>query len=378
MRGRWQVFAKVKGRVVAKSYSLDTALDVLKAKRRDLIARATLGPEPSPDLGDCDLFPDEAEHYLTLVGGMPSFADRAYEIRQWSAAFETRSRATIKSKDIRQVLETWRVSGRADGGPLAPGSLNRRRTALMHLYTTLDGKSAANPVKDVPVYDESAAEQIRAQPPMALARIIGRVQALKWKTRRPAHQGTRRAPSKTKARLWLMLCTGWPPAQIMTLQPTDLDAAHERVWVAGRKKGKGSKGRWLPLVPGAIQAVRRFFAAKATGRFSTSGMHKAFQRALAAENRWRQQHGQPRLPHMSPYACRHTFGTELAKVVKDERVIQEMLLLTNPQQVRRYTEAATASRLEQARADLRRRFGAKVRQQVARGLRGRGTARKRA
>src|SRR6185295_12121548 len=37
---------------------------------------------------------------------------------------------------------------------LSPSAVNKRRTALQHLFTVLDGKSAPNPVKNVPKFRE--------------------------------------------------------------------------------------------------------------------------------------------------------------------------------------------------------------------------------
>lgn len=348
----WQVFARVRGEFRSRSFALDTDIHELK-RQRDLLKTESYYGERI-DAAHGPTFAEDARAYLKLVESMPSFDDRKYDIECWVEAFRGRARSSIAGRDIQHVLERWRKSGKVNGEGLSPSSLNKRRTALMSLWTRLDGKGAANPVKDVPEYDESESEQIRALPPRTMARLIGRIGRSHWKIRRKEYRGKRRAPSKTRARLWLMLCTGWPQAQVMRLKAEHIDLAKEAVWIASRRKGKGAKGRWLPLVPGAIRALQRFIAADAWGDFSTSGMHKSFQLALEAENAHRVRWKKPAIPHASPYTARHTFGTELAKVVKDERVIQEMMLLTNPAQVRRYTEAATADRLEAARAQLQR------------------------
>lgn len=354
----WQVFAKVRGEFRSRSFPLDTELNELKRQRDLLKTESYYGERIEAAHGPT--FVEDARAYLKLVASMPTFDDRKYEISRWTEAFRGRARSSITGRDIQHVLERWRKTGKVSGDGLSPSSLNKRRTALMSLWTRLDGKGAANPVKDVPEYDESESEQIRALPPRTMARLIGRIGRSHWKIRRKEHRGTRRTPSKTRARLWLMLCTGWPQAQLMRLKLEHVDRAKEAVWIAPRRKGKGAKGRWLPLVPGAIRALERFIAADAWGTFSTSGMHKSFQLALEAENAHRVRWKKPAIPHASPYTARHTFGTEFAKVVKDERVIQEMMLLTNPAQVRRYTEAATADRLETARAQLAKLAKAKA------------------
>jgi integrase len=285
---------------------------------------------------------------------MRSAVDRIYEIACWAEAFKGRTRASITAADIRRVLEQWRRTGRQDGhGGLALSSLNRRRTSLMGLYTALDGRAAPNPVRDVPKYDESGNQEIRAADPRLLYRIIARVGRRKWKARRWRRKGTNpkaQRVSKTRARLRLMLWTGWPQAQIMRLTLGDYDKAHQTVWIGRRRKGKGAKGRRVPLMgPGAVRAMQAFIAAHAFGEFSTSAMHSAFARAVAEENAHRAQHNKPALTGLHPYVLRHTFGTEIAKVISDERAIQELMLHATPIQTRRYTEAATHGRLLMAR-----------------------------
>jgi integrase len=350
-----QVYAKVNGQFVSKQLPLDSDDAQLKEARRRLVNRHKYGVPDDTEPGGT-MFAADAKQYLALVEHMPSYDDRAYEIAQWGVAFRGRVRSSITAVDIRRQLEKWRKSGRADGkGGLAHASLNRRRTALMSLWTTLDGKSAPNPVRDVPEYDESDNEQIRAFDPRLLYRIIGRVARLKY-TKRPyvlAH--------KTRARLRLMLWLGWPQAQIMKIAPEHVNWKEAQIYAMPRKKGKGTKGRWLPLLPGAVVALKAFFAAKATGKFSTSAMHSAFARGLAAENAFRAKHKRPPIDGCYPYTLRHTFGTELAKRLTDERAIQELMLHATPALTRRYTDAATSARLEAARDVL---MGRKVAQEM--------------
>lgn len=346
----WQVFARVRGRFVSEHFPPQTDLSALKAARERLIAQYKHGLV-IPGYTDGPGFAADAQEYLDLVRTMPSYDDRAYEIGEWAKVFGRTPRSQITGRDIRRVLERWRKTGSATGGPLSPSSLNRRRTALMSLWTTLDGRSAVNPVRDVPPFPERSSEQIRAVDPRVLYRVIARVGRSAWKSRRPEFQGTRRSATKTRARLRLMLWTGWPQTQIMRLTPADIDWKQEAVRVSARRKGKGTRPRWVPLFPGAVIALRAFVAAEAWGPFSTSGMHKAFQRALAEENAHRARYRKPAV-HARPYDLRHTALTEMARAITDERALQELALHSSPFQTRRYTEGATADRLLRARAEV--------------------------
>jgi len=343
-----QVYARVDGKFVSQRFPLDTPLTRLKAARERLHAKHKHGmADPNEPVAESELFPADADEYLALIRDMVSFVDREYEIQCWAKAFATKRRRDIEGRDITKVLQQWKVNGGARGGPLSNASLNRRRTALMSMWTKLDGKAARNPVRDVDPFDESEnLEPIRAHDPKILYRLLARIGRRKWKRRRPTHRGTPHRMSKTRARLRLILHTGWPHAQIMRLLPEHINWKAERVRVPGRRKGKGKKApRVVPVFAGAVTALKAFAEADAWGPFSTSSMHSALARAIKDENAWRAAHKKPPLPHIRPYDFRHTALTEMARHITDDRVIQELALHSNPSQTRRYTDSATATRV---------------------------------
>lgn len=320
----WQVYARVHGRFVQKRFPLDTTLD-LKREREKLVGAALLNlPTRAPFERS---FADDATDYLGLVTHMPSYRDRAYRIQQWVAKFGPLARKDITAKQIATVLEDWRRAG------LSPGSLNQRRTALMHLYTKLDGKSAANIVRDVAPYDERDSVQTRAQPMDVCARVVRRLRP--W--------------GKMRAILHVLMWTGWPHALLKGVTPADIDWKKQRVRLGRRKKGKGMPPAWVPVVPRAMLALRRFDRLNCYGDFSNSSLHSALARAVASENLRRRRKRWPSIPPMRPYDLRHSFATWAAGVIKDDRALKE-LLRTNS--IARYTEGALAERLESARDQL--------------------------
>lgn len=327
----WQVYARRDGVYRSQRFPHETELTALKAARETLIGQIRLKLTPASIDGDTLAF--DATRYLAVVTGMSSYSDRAYHINQWVNALGHRVRRSLTAIDLQAVLESWRKTGSADGGPLSHGSLNRRRTALMHLYTTLDGKSAPNVVKDVPAYDERASHQIRALSLITVARLIRHV----------------RPSSQTRARLHVLMWTGWPHALIKALRPDDIDWKAGRVRVARRKKGLGMPSVWVPVVPRAIVALRRFAALNCWGEYSHNSIHKTLTLAAKKENAVRARTAQPPIGRVHPYMLRHTFGTWAAGILQDDRALKE-LLRTNS--VQRYTEGALAGRLEQARAQL--------------------------
>lgn len=286
-------------------------------------AHATLN-QPIPDQRG-PRFEDDAQTYLDAVTSMPSYDDRERDIRRWSDVFRGRDRNSVTALEIRTQLERWR-------GTRSASTCNKRRTALMSFYTRLNGKSGYNPVRDVEKYSEE--EEPRAQTPFTIYRILALMH-----------------PSKTRARLRVILTTGWPHAQVKRLKPEHLDLKHGRAYVTPRRKGKGRKGQWMPLLPTAVDALKDFQTWEAFGEFSHSAMHSAFARALAKLNARRKAHGHPPIK-VRPYDLRHTFGTALAHRITDERALQELMMHSRIEQTRRYTHGATAGRVERALAGL--------------------------
>jgi integrase len=295
--------------------ALRDAVDWMNAEK----ARLTLKLPPLDP--KATRFEQDASTYLDAVTSMPSYSDREYHIGQWAAVFKGRDRQTVTALEIRTQLERWRQT-------LSASSCNKRRTALMSFYTRLNGKSGYNPVRDVEKYAEE--EEPRAQHPVTIYRILALMR-----------------PSKTRARLRVILTTGWPHAQVKRLKPEHLDLQNARAWVTPRRKGKGRKGGWLPLLPAAVTALKEFQQWAAFGEFSNSSMHSRFAHALGKLNAHRQRLKLPTLS-VHPYDLRHSFGTAVAHRITDERALQELMMHSRIEQTRRYTESATAGRVERA------------------------------
>jgi integrase len=319
-----QAFLRIKGRFVSQHFPPDTADWELLEWQNNARAKGQLNQPQRAPTGPT--FADDAAAYLKAVTSMPSFSDREYHIEQWAAVFAGRTRNDITPLEIRTQLELWR-------GRLSASSCNKRRTALMSFYTRLNGRSGYNPVRDVERYTEE--EEPRAQHPVTIYRILALME-----------------PSKTRARLRVILTTGWPHAQIKRLRPEHLDLANARAYVTPRRKGKGRKGSWLPLLPSAVVALRQFVQWDCFGPFSHSAMHKSFRLALGKLNERRKAQGLPAL-NIRPYDIRHTALSWFAAQVTDERALMDFALHSRIEQTRRYTESATAGRLERAMQNVR-------------------------
>jgi integrase len=345
----YQAFVKVRGRFLSKSFPPQTNLTVMKRWREEQRVRARLGAALLT--AGATLRVDVAE-YLEQVQTMPDLRNRRDDLARWVAVFgPDRIRKSITAGEIRKQLETWRAEG------YAGNTLNHRRGALMHLWTVLDGKTAPNPARETPRYpDESLEAPPRALSAAACDLILASM-----------------APSQTRARLELLRWAGWPPATIARLQPEDI-RWDDAVRLRPRRKGKGAKGVWLPLLPQAWDALREFKRLGCWGTFSTSSARTRFRKAARRARRTlarayaertidraaaRQLRAE--LLNVTPYMLRHSFGTLVAGTTKDDRAVQTLLQHADIRQTHRYTEATAdpraAAALERVAAAL---FGRKV------------------
>jgi integrase len=319
----WQLYTRVRGRFVSEHQTTEpTALQV-----RDWIhTQHAIGAGSVAAPASGTTFAQDVAAYLQQVQTMPTFRWRKDDLDRWIAALGgQRPRASITASVIRTQLEQWRADG------YAASTVNHRRTALMHLWSVLDGRSAQNPARDVPRYPEDP------RPPGGLSPAAVRAVFAAM----PA--------SQTKARLQLMAWTGWPQAQIARLEPADI-VWNRAVFIRGRKKGKGVPGAWLPLLPQAWTALRLFKRLGCWGPFSTSSMRTSFRLAAqhVAEDKMTSKAIRAELQDVTPYQLRHSFGTLLAGITQDDRAVKTLMLHADIRQTHRYTSATVDGRAADA------------------------------
>lgn len=261
-------------------------------------------------------FDQDAARYLLTVAAMPSYSDRKREIEAWVKVFGDRARKSITSAEIATQLHAWRQT-------LAASTVNHRRTALMHLFTRLDGRGARNPVKDTPRFPEPQPAP-RALEYRTIRKILAEVPA-----------------GKDKARLSVIAFTGLPHAIIAQLVPENVNLRAKTIAVPGRQKGAGTRGQVLPLTPDGVAAMRQMARSKAWGPFSRWTLRRVFRDACKAAG----VKGTYR-----PYDLRHSFGTEVYRRSGDIRATQVLMLHSTPSLSHRYTLGAVNVR---ARAALK-------------------------
>jgi integrase len=367
-RTGWQAFVRVLGPggesvFRSKRFPAETPLAKMKLWISEQKSRAFLRlPAVDPPVGTAGgpTLQQSVDDYLKAVDSMTTRDEREAQLQQWVDALGAHTpRAAITSATIRSVIERWKAQGytvnrrvettndagettvshRKDKRAFSETTLNHRRTALMALWTVLDGKSAPNPVRDVPRLspDVQPLDLPSIEDATRVIASINRDERTKY--REDAKE--RRDGRKTRARLLVMLWTGWPPAQIQKLEAARLAReikAGNEVTVTRRRKGRGTKTEVLPLLPQAVSALKEFDAAEAYGDFSTSAVYKSVQTACDRLG----------VRRFRPYDLRHLFLTTIAELTGDPIAVNFLGLHTTMKQTERYIERAKRTRAKAA------------------------------
>lgn len=296
----WRVFVKVGRRQKEKRFPAETPFRTRENWRLDTRAGLRAAP-PEQDYAERrKVFADDVEHYLTLVQAMPTLAERTRHLEFWTRGFGERSRHTVTAAEIRSILQSLRASG------LAAATCNKRRTALMHLWTVLDGKDAKNPVRAVPKFP--------VEDPLP-----------RGKDPHTIDHALRKAPRcRSRATCRVLLWTGMRPVELQRMEPSDLDWPTRTLIV---RTAKGGRTRVVPLTSQGIAALREFHTADTWQRVPQA----------APLNRWLKTHTDLEI---RVYDLRHSYGTALARRGTRLDVIAALMGHSTLELTRRYTLAA--------------------------------------
>lgn len=329
-RGRWtgyRVFVRVRlgrktSKLQTKRFGPDATLAEMKAWREQqrVEARARLGPIPEPHTLAADI-----ERGLDQMRAMPTYAWRKRDLYAWRDVFGHLARSALTAGMIRAQLHAWRTSGpvmvylprsktyKTKTAPLSASACNHRRTALLHLFTLLDGKGADNPVRDVPPFPEPP-PQPRAQDLALLDTAIGRMKN-----------------PKMQARARVLLWTGIRGrSELGKMSAAHVDLERKECYVPTGKGG--TKFRVVPLNDRGVDAWQAFIAAKAWGSYDKDILRKSVRAACRAEAKARGQQLQP----VKTYDLRHSIATAYLRAGADLSDVQELLGHTTPRMTRRY------------------------------------------
>jgi integrase/recombinase XerC len=238
--------------------------------------------------------------YLAQVKAMPTIAQRMDHLEKWAAALGGHTRrSSLTPEQLRTVMHQWRGMG------LSPATCNKRRTALMHLFSILDGKDARNPVRAVPKF--------RVEDPLPRGRD--------YATLRQSLDAMQ--DSRTKARLLVMFWCGMRPVEVMRAQPDDIAWAERYIVV---RTAKGGRTRNVPLTSEAVKAWRLFDRLEAWGDFTVAPMGRMLKKATGLD--------------VKVYDLRHSYGTALARSGTRLDAIGALMGHSSLELTKRYTLAA--------------------------------------
>ena len=301
----FRTYVRVRGSLLTKRWPPTATLPQMRGWRDDLIRVHRGGQKSSRGL-----LVAEIDRYLAAVSSMPTLVDRTRDLHAWIPTFGQRARLSITPLELQTALHAWRASG------LAASTCNHRRSALSHLFTTLDGKDAYNPLRAVPTFAEPKATK-RGIPLFAVRRIFRHMPA-----------------SRTKARLELLAWTGMRPRELMRLSLETIDLRHRCCRI---QTAKGGPLRDIPLNGSAVAAARRFIALGGWGDFSLASARKSLHLACRKAG----------IPAIRIYDLRHSFGSALRQSGTDLADIQEHLGHSSAELTLRYAPAVS-EKLRQA------------------------------
>ena len=259
-------------------------------------------------------------------------------------------RRSITRLDLIGVISEWTTAGAAEN------SCNRRLGRLRKLFHALDGIDDENPTDRIQYLREPKFEP--RDIPSHIVQLI--LDSLPDQGR--AARGEKRPTlSETKLRLRVMAWTGIAPATLRRVRPRDLDLARGRVYLRPRRKGKGTHGAWVTLLPIAVDAFRDFAAAGLFERaWSGSSIGKTWRvgiaRATAAAERLAAETGHQAWaddiaalpPRCRPYDLRHAFASQIYRETGDIGAVSELLQHASFETTKRYTRGAVSARVAAA------------------------------
>jgi integrase len=265
--------------------------------------------------------------------------EREQQLAWWAERFGSRRRDSIESAELLQALNGLT---KANGKPATPSTKNKYRHTFSHVWTILDGKSATNPFRDVPKFDEGEAER-RDQPYELIDAIIAQLR----------DRGHGKKPSRTKAFLMVEAYAPVTRAQLVRMTRADVYWEDSEIGVPGRKKGKGTRGQRKPISADALDAFRRFDAADCWGvKPSRSSIWRIFRdardRALAELKASRPDLDLSRAKKMRPYDLRHSFAALTFEQTGDLAATGQFLDHKDQRTTLRYAQGAVTAVLKAA------------------------------
>jgi integrase len=250
--------------------------------------------------------------------------DREQLLKPWADALGHVAFFALTRRQLQDTADTWIASG------TSTSRVNKRISAIRQMWqATAPDHPLPHPIEKLTRYPEPP-PTTRGAPLDLINRALETF-----------------PPCQSTARLKVMAWTGQPPSRIAQIKKEHVrwKAQPPELYVSPRRKGTGSADAWLPLLPQAVDALREFFAHKATGPFQMSPLGRFWRRHLKAL-KWPVD-DKRQLLALRVYDLRHSFLTEYGKLTQDIYAVAEYAGHSNLQTTRRYMRGAASSRMTQ-------------------------------
>jgi len=289
--------------------------------------------------------------------------DAGQILKHWKeSTLGGRPRADVTRLDVIEQRSIWKKAG------VAANTINKRVSRLRVMYRDLNGDpTIPNPTDKIEKLPEPEGEAREIPAPIVrliLDELVDHGRARKGSTRPDF--------SLTKIRLRVMAWIGHGQATICRLRPGDLELDRDKpcIYLRPRRKGKGQEyGKWVGLLPEAIDALRDFKSAKwvdddgnpRVGLFGVTwsnssagdtwkiGIANATKRARqiydeTGDRSWLD--GIDRMPpNCRPYDLRHSLGSFVYRETGDIYAVKEILQHSEIEMTERYARGGVSDRV---------------------------------
>lgn len=298
-RGGWRVTVRVRGHLYTKQFPIEQTVADMRAWRDQQID--TYGGRRSRSgtlRGDVEAFLAKPE-----IAAQKYVGQLATSLARWVAVLGgERPRAGITRDEIEAVIQGWLKV-------FAEPTVYHRRSALLLVFTVLDGAGAANPVKET----TCPRSWIPADHSVPFATLRAIVAAMP--DGRYPKKGIRQ-PSVAKLVAAVIIAVGLRAVDLLKVRSRDVDlSAAAFLWPAS-EKGQGVAARRTPLSAEGVAALRAYLAAGAP-RFHPAAVSHSFKRSA------RRIDGPDTPIHL--YSLRHSIGADAYRETRDLATVGRLL-----------------------------------------------------
>lgn len=299
-RDGWRAVVRVRGTLYTKQFPIDKPVADMRAWRQQQVEK-----HGGRRRGAAGSFKADVATFLAKpeIAAQPYVGQTEAHLRLWIDELGgDRSRVDLDRDEIEAVLQRWLKR-------YAEPTVYHRRSALLSLFTTLDGAGAANPVKDT-TCPKSWLPRDHSVAFTTLAAIVDAMPAWRY-----PKKGIKQA-AVAKLAAGVIIAVGMRGIDLLNVRAREVDLkAAEFVWPAS-DKGQGVAAKKTPLSAEGVAAFRAYLAAGAP-RFSPAAVSHSFKRAA------RRIDGDDTPIHL--YSLRHSVGADLYRSTRDLATVGRML-----------------------------------------------------